>query len=262
MSSTFSSCCARQLGVGVGARHERVEVVDGSGSSSTSARPSRRSAGRARRAGCAARRSSRSGPRACAARRPRTRAGRRGTWGRCGPWRCRRRCGRRGRCAAGRAVTDFGDSTCSTRSTAPMSMPSSSDEVATRHGSSPALSCVLDHEPLLARQRAVVRARRSRRRAVRVRRGQLVEAQRQPLGAAAVVDEHDRRPVLADELEDLGVDRRPDRLARRLRRPRAGRARRRTARARPSTRRARGSSGRAACARRRRRSGTCASGRP
>jgi hypothetical protein len=28
-------------------------------------------------------------------------------------------------------ATDFGDSTCSTRSTAPMSMPSSSDEVAT-----------------------------------------------------------------------------------------------------------------------------------
>ena len=38
------------------------------------------------------------------------------------------------------AVTDFGDSTWSTRSTAPMSMPSSSDEVATRHGSSPDLS--------------------------------------------------------------------------------------------------------------------------
>ena len=63
---------------------------------------SRRSAGRARRAGCAGRRSSRSAPRACAARRPRTRAGRRGTWGRCGPSRSRRRCGRRGRCAGGR----------------------------------------------------------------------------------------------------------------------------------------------------------------
>ena len=37
-------------------------------------------------------------------------------------------------------ATDLGDSTCSTRSTAPMSMPSSSDEVAIRHGSSPALS--------------------------------------------------------------------------------------------------------------------------
>jgi hypothetical protein len=40
---------------------------------------------------------------------------------------------------------------------------------------------------------------------------QLVQPQREPLGQAAVVDEHDRRPVLADEFEDLGVDRRPDR---------------------------------------------------
>ena len=37
-------------------------------------------------------------------------------------------------------VTDFGDSTWMTRSTAPMSMPSSSEEVATRQGSSPDLS--------------------------------------------------------------------------------------------------------------------------
>ena len=37
-------------------------------------------------------------------------------------------------------VTDFGDSTWSTRSTAPMSMPSSSEEVATRQGSSPDFS--------------------------------------------------------------------------------------------------------------------------
>ena len=37
-------------------------------------------------------------------------------------------------------ATDFGDSTWMTRSTAPMSMPSSSDEVATRHGISPAFS--------------------------------------------------------------------------------------------------------------------------
>ena len=37
-------------------------------------------------------------------------------------------------------ATDFGDSTWITRSTAPMSMPSSSDEVATRHGISPRFS--------------------------------------------------------------------------------------------------------------------------
>jgi ATP-dependent Lhr-like helicase len=37
-------------------------------------------------------------------------------------------------------VTDFGDSTWITRSTAPMSIPSASDEVATRHGSCPDFS--------------------------------------------------------------------------------------------------------------------------
>ena len=37
-------------------------------------------------------------------------------------------------------VTDFGDSTWMTRSTAPMSIPSSSEEVATRQGSSPDFS--------------------------------------------------------------------------------------------------------------------------
>ena len=37
-------------------------------------------------------------------------------------------------------ATDLGDSICSTRSTAPMSIPSSSELVATRQGSSPALS--------------------------------------------------------------------------------------------------------------------------
>ena len=37
-------------------------------------------------------------------------------------------------------ATDFGDSTWITRSTAPMSIPSSSDDVATRQGSSPAFS--------------------------------------------------------------------------------------------------------------------------
>ena len=37
-------------------------------------------------------------------------------------------------------ATDFGDSTWITRSTAPMSMPSSSDDVATRHGIAPRFS--------------------------------------------------------------------------------------------------------------------------
>jgi hypothetical protein len=71
------------------------------------------------------------------------------------------------------------------------------------------LQLVLDHEPLLARQRPVVRPRD-------LLLGQLVQPQREPLRAAAVVDEHDRRAVLADQLQDLRVDRGPDRLAGRL----------------------------------------------
>ena len=47
-------------------------------------------------------------------------------------------------------------------------------------------------------------------------RGELVQAQRDPLGRAAVVDEHDRGVVLAHEPQQLGVDRRPDRAARGL----------------------------------------------
>ena len=80
------------------------------------------------------------------------------------------------------------------------------------------LQQLLDDEPLLARERAVVGARDVARSDAlgQVGVGELVEAQRQPLGAAARVDEDDRRAVLLDELEDLGVDRRPDRAPRRL----------------------------------------------
>ena len=66
------------------------------------------------------------------------------------------------------------------------------------------LELVLDHEPLLARQRAVVGAGDLDGGPVRVVvGGELVEPQREPLGAAAVVDEHDRRLCCADQLEDL-----------------------------------------------------------
>ena len=44
----------------------------------------------------------------------------------------------------------------------------------------------------------------------------LVQPQRDALGGAAVVDEHDRGAVLLDQLEQLGVDGRPDRPARGL----------------------------------------------
>ena len=106
-------------------------------------------------------------------------------------------------------ATDLGDSIWMTRSTAPMSMPSSSDEVATRHGISPFFSELLDLEPLLPRDRAVVRpgnlpSRRARSVAARA------------LGKAPIVDEHDRGAVLLHELEHLGIDRRPDRIAGRV----------------------------------------------
>jgi hypothetical protein len=44
--------------------------------------------------------------------------------------------------------------------------------------------------------------------------GELVQPERKPFRKPAVVDEDDRRPVGLDELEDLGVDRRPDRALR------------------------------------------------
>ena len=67
------------------------------------------------------------------------------------------------------------------------------------------LQQLLDLDALLARYRAVVGAGD-------LFLGQVVEPEGEPLGEAAVVDEDDRRAVRADELEDLGVDRGPDRL--------------------------------------------------
>ena len=95
----------------------------------------------------------------------------------------------------------------------------------------PGLQQLLDHLPLLVGERAVVGPgylrrsapphRPARRRGRRARwpgaparaprRSELVEALGEALGAAAVVDEDDRRGVLADQLQQLRVDRRPDR---------------------------------------------------
>ncbi len=66
------------------------------------------------------------------------------------------------------------------------------------------LEKLLDLHSLLTRERAVMGARELLLR-------KLVQPQREPLGEPAVVDEDDRRAVLAHELEDGGVDRRPDR---------------------------------------------------
>jgi hypothetical protein len=71
------------------------------------------------------------------------------------------------------------------------------------------LQHLLDHESLLAREGSVGGAGD-------LVLGQLIQSQRQPLGGAPVVDEQDRRPVRLNELEQLGVDRGPDRPTRRL----------------------------------------------
>jgi hypothetical protein len=68
---------------------------------------------------------------------------------------------------------------------------------------------LLDLHPLLTGERAVVRPRE-------LLAGELVQAEGEPLCEAAVVDEDDRRAVLAHELEDRRVDRGPDRPARGL----------------------------------------------
>ena len=65
------------------------------------------------------------------------------------------------------------------------------------------LEVLLDLEPLLARDRAVVGADE-------LLAGQLVEALREPLGEAPAVREDDRAAVGADELEEARVDRGPD----------------------------------------------------
>ena len=114
-------------------------------------------------------------------------------------------------------VTDFGDSTCSTRSTAPMSMPSSRLEVATRHGSSPALSwssitsrSSRASEPWCARAISTAGPSGSSCEASSLSRSASRSAPRRLL-TNTIVD-----LCCADELEDLRVDRGPDRLARRL----------------------------------------------
>ena len=70
----------------------------------------------------------------------------------------------------------------------------------------PAFSASSTSSPLLARERPVVGAHE-------VLLGQLVEPRRQALGQAAGVHEHDRRAVRADQLQQLRVDRGPDRRA-------------------------------------------------
>ena len=126
---------ARELGERIRAARELVQLVD---RRPPRRRTWRRSAARGRRAGSAGCASPRSRPRASRARRPPTRGGRARNFGKIRPFEteCSSWPARPTRCRP--RATDFGLSTWMTRSTAPMSMPSSSEEVATRHGISPA----------------------------------------------------------------------------------------------------------------------------
>jgi hypothetical protein len=76
-------------------------------------------------------------------------------------------------------------------------------------GNPAGLQVLLDHEPLLARERAVMRAGD-------LVLGELVQAHRQPLRETPVVHEHDCRPVRTHELEQRRVDGGPDRARGRL----------------------------------------------
>ena len=146
------------------------------------------------------------------------------------------------------AATVGGDSTWTTRSTAPMSMPSSRLEVATTAGSRPLFSasstmarCSRETEPWWAAatgwkspgspppepawaiSAAGVGARR-RLLAGGPLVGQLVEPAGEPLGQPAGVGEDDRAAVGLDQVEHPLLDGRPDRGARLVARGRARRS--------------------------------------
>ena len=97
--------------------------------------------------------------------------------------------GRRGRCAASATAIERGELIWHTRSTVPISIPSSSEAVATSTLISPSFSLRFRRQAQLARQAAVMR-------------GDIVFAQplaqmmRDALGQAPRVHEHQRRAML------------------------------------------------------------------
>ena len=171
-------------------------------------RPSRRprtrrpSAGRGCRAapsGCAARPSRRRGSRA---RAPRIRAARRASSRTAGLRASRRPSGPSGRCAAARRAIERGEPSCTTRSIEPMSIPSSSEAVATTARSSPFLSR-FSASKRSSRARlpwcGITTPSPSRCASANVTRSLI----------RRVLDEHERRAVRADQLGERGRRSRP-----------------------------------------------------
>ena len=100
-----------------------------------------------------------------------------------------------------------GEPSCTTRSTEPMSMPSSSEAVATTARSSPRAQPALDVEAHLAREAAVMRHHEAFAET-------LVEREGDALAHAPRADEDQRRAMRADLLGDAIVDLGPHLLAR------------------------------------------------
>ena len=221
---------ARQPGERRGAADELLDLVDGR---SARARPWRRSAGRARRAGCAGSASTRSRRRACARRRRRIRRRSPRNFGKITPRLTRRRPGARpGRPAAARRPPTAATRPGRRDRPRPCRCRVRGCDVATTAGSRPALRssstsarCSRDTDPWWARATTTSPAGwpapdwaiSSRRRRAVVEPvdagalgGQLVEPGGEPLGEPAGVGEHDRRAVRLDEVEDALLDVRPD----------------------------------------------------
>ena len=113
----------------------------------------------------------------------RIRAVRRAWWRRSGLLEWRRASDRRGQRAASATAMERGEPIWQTRSTVPISMPSSSEAVATSARISPAFSFRFDRQAPVARKAAVMRGHR-------VLAKQSREMMRNALGKPACVDEN------------------------------------------------------------------------
>ena len=101
------------------------------------------------------------------------------------------------RCSA--TAIERGEPSCTTRSIVPMSIPSSSDAVATTARSSPFFKRVLRFEARFARKTAVMRHHDALAQT-------LGQRERDALAHPARADEHQRRAVRANQLRDAVVD--------------------------------------------------------